>query len=317
MSGPQKSFWGTLWRRSTPVDRVTVGYLLGFAAALSLFGRGDSTWPVLFVAHLVIGVLVCAVIWFWYDRTAGLAGFVRTLYPVMLYSLFYSELERADHWIFPDFLDAQLVAFERSIFGFEPNIWIVSAQSPWLNEIMMLGYFSYYLLIPLVALALFLRQRIDDLRGMLYGTTVAFVISYVGFVVFPVEGPRYFLAQQFPEPLAGWVFVPLVRYIIDQGAIHGGCMPSSHVAVAVVILLWARRTMPRLGTVLTPFVFTLILGTVWGRFHYVTDAVVGIIVAATALMLTGFWSRAESRVSQQAMGRFGSVAKDNAVRERA
>lgn len=317
MSGQQKSFWGTLWRRSTPLDRVTVGYVLAFAVALSLFGRGDFTWPILFTTHLVIGAIVCAVIWFWHNRTSGLAGFVRNLYPAMLYSLFYRELETADRWIFPGFLDQHIVAFERAIFGVDPNLWIMNAQSAWVNEIMMLGYFSYYLLIPLVAFVLFVRQRIDDLRGMLYGTTVAFVISYIGFVVFPVEGPRYYFAAHFPEPLAGWVFVPLVRYIIDQGAIHGGCMPSSHVAVALVILFWARRTMPRMGSILTPFVFFLILGTAWGRFHYVTDAVVGIIVAAAALVLTGFWARAESRTTQRSSGAFDSVAGDQAIRERA
>lgn len=317
MSGPEKSVWRTLWQRSTPLDRLTVGYLFAFAVALALLGRDDPTWIGLFAAHLVISCVVCAIVWFWHDRTSGFAGFVRVLYPAMLYSLFYSELERADHWIFPGFLDQQLVAFERAIFGVDPNLWIMNAQTAWANEIMMLGYFSYYLLIPLVALPLFLRGRINDLRGMLYGTTVAFVISYIGFVVFPVEGPRYYLAAHFPEPLAGWVFVPLVRYIIDQGAIHGGCMPSSHVAVALVILFWARRTMPRMGSILSPFVFFLILGTAWGRFHYVTDAVVGIIVAAAALALTGFWARAESQTSERSLKTFDSVAGDQAIRERA
>lgn len=291
MSGPKKSIWQTLWSRSTPLDRLTVGYLLAFAIALSLLGRGDPQWLPLFCLHIVLSICVAAVIWSWHEQTTGVRGFVRNLYPAMLYSLFYRELESADHWLVPEFLDAQLVAFERAIFGVDPNLWIMNAQSAWANEVMMLGYFSYYLLIPMVALPLFLRRQTDDLRGMLHGTTVAFVISYIGFVVFPVEGPRYHFAAHFTEPLAGWFFVPLVRYIIDQGAIHGGCMPSSHVAVALVILFWARRTMPKLGTVLTPFVFVLIFGTAWGRFHYVTDAVVGVLVAAVALAVTSFWKK--------------------------
>jgi hypothetical protein len=317
MSGPQESLWRTLWQRSAPLDRLTIGYLIAFAAALALLGRDDSDWAGLFAAHLVIACAACAVVWFWHAETTGVRGFIRALYPAMLYSLFYSELERADHWIFPSFLDQQLVAFERAIFGVDPNLWIINAQSAWLNEIMMLGYFSYYLLIPIVALTLFFRKQTDDLRGMLYGTTVAFVISYIGFVVFPVEGPRYYFAEQFPGPLSGWVFVPLVRYIIDQGAIHGGCMPSSHVAVALVILFWARRTLPRMGSVLTPFVFFLILGTAWGRFHYVTDAVVGIIVVAASLWVTGFWSRAESHGRQAAIEALDAIAAKRAIRERA
>lgn len=313
----EQSFWGRLWGRSTSLDRLTFGYLLAFAIALAALGRDTEAWPDLFVAHLILCALIIAIIWFWHDRTAGVRGFVRQLYPAMLYSLFYRELEIADHWVFPQFLDRHIVAFERSLFGVDPNLWIVGTQSAWLNELMMLGYFSYYLLIPLVALPLFFRKRIGELRGMIHGTTVAFVISYIGFILFPVEGPRYFFADQFTEPLSGWFFVPLVRYIIDQGAIHGGCMPSSHVAVALVTLVWARRTMPRLGTVLTPFVIVMIFATAWGRFHYVTDSVVGILVAAAALALTGFWAGAASRERVASVNAFDSIAEGGAVRERA
>jgi hypothetical protein len=256
-------------------------------------------------------------IWFWHDRTTGVSGLVRQLYPVMLYSLFYRELEIADHWIFPGFLDQHIVAFERAIFGVDPNLWIRSAQTAWANEIMMLGYFSYYLLLPIIALPLYLRPQIDDVRGMLYGTTVAFVISYIGFVVFPVEGPRYFFADQFTEPLSGWIFVPAVQYIIANGAIHGGCMPSSHVAVALVALFWARRSLPTLGWVLTPFVFVLIFATAWGRFHYVTDAFVGIIVGVTALAVTGFWSKAGMRERNGEFDVTNSADSKSVLRERA
>lgn len=280
-----------LWHRSTALDRLTIGYILAFAVALFFLGRDNAAWGGLLLVHLALAAAIIVVIHLWHNRSTGVAGFIRQLYPAMLYPLFYSELAVANFWIFPEFLDARLVAFERAIFGLDPNIWITSLQSPWLNEVMMLGYFSYYPLIPIVALPLFFRRRIDDLRGLLLGATTAFVISYIGFVVYPVEGPRYFLADRFDAPLAGWLFVPLVRMIIDGGAIHGGCMPSSHVAVALVALVWALRTMPRLGRVLVPFVILLAIGTAWGRFHYVTDAVVGVAVGLAALALTGFWRR--------------------------
>jgi hypothetical protein len=294
-----------------------VGYILAFAVALASLGRDNPTWLALFVAHMALAVVITGVIWFWHDRTTGLHGFVRHLYPLMLYSLFYRELQVATFWVFPEFLDHHVVSFERALFGLDLNVWIMRAQTAWANELMMMGYSSYYLLIPLVALPLFFRRRIAELRGMLYGTTAAFVLSYIGFVLFPVEGPRYFFADQFQEPLAGWFFVPMVRYVIDNGAIHGGCMPSSHVAVALVALFWARRSLPRLGTVLTPFVFILILATAWGRFHYVTDAVVGIIVGVAALSLTGFWAKAESRERRPEMSSLGAGSESGALRERA
>jgi membrane-associated phospholipid phosphatase len=191
----------------------------------------------------------------------------------------------------------------------------VKAQSAWANEIMMAGYFSYYLLIPVTALTLFFRRQITDLRGMLYSVTTAFVLSYIGFVIFPVEGPRYFFAEQFSAPLEGWFFVPIVGYIIKHGAIHGGCMPSSHVAVALVVLLWTRRALPRLGTILTPIVLVLTIGTGWGRFHYLTDIVAGIIVGIAALSLTGFWQMAKSPAADMAAITKNTMRESEAVRE--
>ena len=310
------SFWGELWRRATALDRLTAGYVLAFALALTIFGRASDLWPALPAVHLGIFVLLVCVVWFWHDRRNGFAGFIRNLYPLILYSLFYSELETADFWVRSAFQDQQLVAFEQSLFGVVPNIWIIPAQTTWANEIMMAGYFSYYLLMPVVCLVLFLRRQIDQLQGMLYAITAAFVISYLGFVLFPVEGPRYFLADQFPSPLAGWFFVPLVRFVIDNGAIHGGCMPSSHVAVALVTLFWARRSLPRLGAALYPIVFVLILGTAWGRFHYVTDIFAGIIVGAAALALTGFWRESASRVHNPAVAERG-MREGEVLHERA
>lgn len=311
MPESKNSFWRELWRRATALDRLTAGYVLAFALALATLGRASEAWAFLFTTHLAIFVLIGCVVWYWHDRRNGFAGFVRNLYPLILYSLFYSELETADFWVLSAFQDQQLVAFEQSLFGVVPNIWIVPAQTAWANEIMMAGYFSYYLLMPIVSLVLFFRRRVDELRGMLCAITAAFVISYLGFVLFPVEGPRYFLADQFQAPLAGWFFVPLVRFVIDNGAIHGGCMPSSHVAVALVTLFWTRRSLSRLGAVLTPIVFVLILGTAWGRFHYVTDIFAGIIVGAAALALTGFWREVKSRAHDPSVA--GRVAKESGV----
>lgn len=310
------SIWRELWRRSTPLDRLIAGYVVAFAIAMATLGRDDSAWLGLVIAHAAILVGICLLVWFWHDQHNGVAGFLRHLYPILLYSLFYRELESADFWVFPDFFDATLVAFERSIFGVDPNVWLIKVQTAWANEIMMLGYFSYYFLIPVVALPLFLRGRLEDLRGLLYGTTLAFVMSYIGFVLFPVEGPRYYFSEHFREPLQGWLFVPAVRYVIDNGAIHGGCMPSSHVAVALVALFWARRSLPLLGSILTPFVFVLILATVWGRFHYATDAVVGIIVGAVALWLTGFWVKRPARFGVREFSLLNPSEETGAVRER-
>jgi membrane-associated phospholipid phosphatase len=302
-------------RHITKLDSITMGYIVAFIFGVLIFGRSQSTWLQTVLTNCAILAAIVGMIWRWGDHKQGVTGLFRNLYPAMLYPIFYAQMQGAVHWVMPGFLDSQLVAFEQSIFGAAPNIWLTQIQSPMLNEWMMLGYFTYYLLIPFVALLLHFKGRDGDSRRMLTATTIAFVISYIGFVIYPIEGPRYFLTDQFAGPLEGWVFVPLVNWIIAGGAIHGGCMPSSHTAVALVLLVWARRTSHKLSVWMAPFVFTLFVATVWGRFHYVTDVLVGWLVGAVGLYVADWLDSPETIVAKadSSLNRTGNTAPINQV----
>jgi len=274
--------WRLLWRQARPVDRLVVGFLAAYAVSTALLGRGDPWWGATVGVQLLLVAVIIGMHRAWHDATRGVKGLLRTCYPAMLYPLFYWQMRGAIHWIFPGFFDHQIVALERAVLGIDFNVWLQPLQKPLLNELMMLGYFSYYLLIPVLVIALYMRGEREALGRALFAATAAFVISYVGFVVYPLEGPRYFLSGQITHPLEGWVFVPAVRTIIAKGAIHGGCMPSSHAAVALVVL-----TLPRLAVVMAPFVILLFAATVWGHFHYLSDLVAGWLVGGVALWAAG------------------------------
>jgi membrane-associated phospholipid phosphatase len=283
------SFFSTLWRRSRPLDRITGGYIIIFALGLLVFGWRIPSTKYLVPVHVALLAAISWMVVNWKDRTRGTSGFLRHLYPAILYTFFYCETAVALHWIFPGFFDAQIIAMERAVLGVDLNVWLIPFQSSFLNEWMMLAYFSYYFVIPALALTLYFQGRTRELHDFLTAVTIAFVISYAGFVLYPIAGPRYFLAEHFDGPLSGRYFVPLVNWIIASAAIHGGCMPSSHVAVALVVLVWAYRTNRRLAYVMMPFVATLFFATVWGRFHYLSDVVVGWFVGVIGLRLAARW----------------------------
>jgi membrane-associated phospholipid phosphatase len=284
-------------RRFTVLDRITLGYIITFILGLLLLGRGNPSWLPVVAMHVGILAVAVFIILRWNDCTTGLRGFLRQLYPGLLYPFFYNQAEHATHWVHPAFLDHQVVALERAVFGVDPNVWIQPVQAAPVNEWMMAGYFAYYLLVPILVLPLHFSGRTLDVRRILTATTITFVISYVGFALYPVEGPRFYLAEQFAHGLSGWAFVPLVNWIIAGAAFHGGCMPSSHAAVALVVLLWARRTRPGLARWLAPLVFTLFFATVWGRFHYVTDVVIGWVVGFIGFALADRLCKMEGAAS--------------------
>lgn len=283
------------WRLARPLDRLTGGYIVVFAAGILVFGRHKPSAIYLLAIHAGLLCAIGGMVARWDDRR-GWRGFLRHMYPAVLYTFFYCETAVSLHWLFPEFFDAQLLSIERAIFGTDLNVWLVPAQHAWLNEWMMLGYFSYYLIIPTMALTLYFQDRRRELHDFLTAVTFAFVISYAGFVLYPIAGPRYFLASHFNGPLEGWIFVPLVNWIIASAAIYGGCMPSSHVAVALVVLIWAYRTNRRLAIFMTPFIVTLFFATVWGRFHYLSDVIAGSLVGLAGLKLAAWRCALPKRV---------------------
>jgi len=65
----------------------------------------------------------------------------------------------------------------------------------------------------------------------------------------------------------------------------GGTIPSPHAAAATIMWLMAYRYHRPSFYILTPVVLSLYVSTFYARYHYVTDAVVGIAVAFLALAL--------------------------------
>jgi membrane-associated phospholipid phosphatase len=90
----------------------------------------------------------------------------------------------------------------------------------------------------------------------------------------------------------GHVFPPLVHWVLVGGESIGTAFPSSHVAAALTIWLAAWRVDRRIFIVQTFLVPGLILGTMYGGFHYGVDVIPGIAIGA-AVAAMGPWIHRE------------------------
>jgi len=75
----------------------------------------------------------------------------------------------------------------------------------------------------------------------------------------------------------------------------GGSIPSPHAAAATIMWVMAYRYHRLSFHVLTPIIVSLYLSTFYGRYHYFTDAVAGILVAFVALAFARHLMRAWDR----------------------
>ena len=269
-----------------PYDRLFIGYCLMMTLLILLVGRPLERYVTALLFYPSMLAVIRLVVYYARDEHSRLQSFFRVLYPAIMFTFFYTTAGDTVFLLFDGFFDWQLTTFEKIILGVNPTLYIDRhLLNVWVTEILSCCYFSYYLMLPAFLLPLFMKKDYEVIRRCLTACSLAFFISYILFFLYPVEGPRWFFAGEYLHAVEGPVFRPMVDMVIDGAAFHGGCMPSSHVAVGLVILMFAFKYYRRAGWILLPFNIGLALGTFWGRFHYVSDVVVG---AAIGLFSTLF-----------------------------
>src|ERR1043165_5464676 len=132
-----------------------------------------------------------------------------------------------------------------------------------LSEILHLGYLSYYAVIYLPPVAMYFV--LPDERAFADTTlafTLAMVLCFTGFALFPVQGPRYEWGASAAVPHGPFRAVTL--FLLERGSAHGTAFPSSHVAIALSQTLSTWRAHRRLAGWLGLTTTLLSVGAIYG-----------------------------------------------------
>ena len=269
--------------------RLTAAYLAMAGGVLLLPGR-PSWWPVLLLLHLGgIALLLGAgparpLARHMAARWPRLAAGVSDWYPLLLMPFLYLELGALNVAVHGGrYFDGTVMGWEEMLFRSQPSQeWASALPNTALSEALHFFYLSYYLIIYLPPLYLWLRgwgggRALAAHQHMLFTLMLVFLVHYLFFIFFPVQGPRYL----FPPPggdLSQGAMYRLVHAILERGSSQGAAFPSSHVGVAfaqtALALLFLRRAAPFLLLAS----IGLGLGAIYGGFHYGVDALAGLVL---------------------------------------
>ncbi len=283
------------------VDKATFVYMAALSLLILIFHANLDNWVVYLGLNLGICLAVVLIVHALNNRKAGWTFFIRHWYPLIFFILLYEETRYLIHLIFPQSFDPLINQLELAVFGVYPNVWMQKFICFGLNEYMMFSYCFYYFLLAVLGLGLYLGGKIREFDDLLFTSAVAYYISYMGFVLFPVEGPRFALTLQQQVAINGGFFTSLAHNLIDKAGIQGAAMPSSHVAVALVVLVYARRHHRILYFVLSPLIASLFISTVYGHFHYVSDVIAGILVGMGSIILSDVLIKKRNTRTKHAM----------------
>ncbi|MBK9375722.1 MAG: inositol phosphorylceramide synthase [Holophagales bacterium] len=157
--------------------------------------------------------------------------------------------------------------------------------TPSLTEWLMFCYVIYVPLYPVLCGILQWKRGAAAVEEYFFTLGLANVLCDVGFILFPVASPMYWMPDRFRVPLEGWAFTWAGELIRTRTHFAGGSIPSPHAAAATVMWLMAWKHHRTTFWILSPVILSLYVSTVYGRFHYATDAVVGIATGVLAAIL--------------------------------
>ncbi|MEK7767542.1 MAG: phosphatase PAP2 family protein, partial [bacterium] len=288
-----------LWKSFAPFDAVALSFLSALLAINLLSRHAIPGWPLLTMEYGLLIILIPSLIHMAQTRAQRGWKLARNFYLIPLTMLSFDSLGEMVPYVNPHSYDADLATWDAAVFGVHPTIWLQRIVTPWLTEIMQIAYASYYFLPIILMVRLSQTHRKQQAVFVEAATTLGltFFLSYVGYFLLPVSGPRHYLAPLYTVPLTGVLLAgPIANTINALENIKWDCFPSGHTAVVLVVLSYVWRHARPLLRYYLPVSVLLILATVYCRYHYVLDVLAGAALAGLCLWLGPRLCRAWTRL---------------------
>lgn len=301
--------------------------MLAFAALLVVVAVAESSltaeWIQVVYRMVTVSAIVVAVnIWSQAKPSRKLGAF-KVFYIVPLVPIFFKTVEILTRPFYTPANDQILIATDRLLcFGANPTYWLAShlPNSPWLTCPLMISYSLFYFIPISLVVEFYLRSRSGDtlarehVNDFVFIVVYGFLISYASYFILPSIGPRFYLHDFFAlsRDLPGGTVTEFLRNLLNRGEnieigmtlpqivqkVSCDAFPSGHTDITLLSVLFAFRYRASLRWYLLVIAASLVLSTVYLRYHYVTDLLGGAVLAVVTLYT---WEWVRDRMSDHRM----------------
>ncbi|MBM4169993.1 MAG: hypothetical protein FJ215_12685 [Ignavibacteria bacterium] len=285
-------------------DALILTTLAAFSLLAVVFFWKVEQWWLLIMKNLAVGAIFLASVLWTKKISHRVARFlVRTAVVTLSYAYLFGAVDKLQLIIHGQWLDAYVLDFEQMVFGFQPTLWTQQFISPLLTEWMMFSYVIYVPLYPILCAIIYFKHGEVQMEEYFFALGLTNILCDIGFILAPVASPMYYVPEIYTVLLDGYIFTYLGELMRQYLHFSGGSIPSPHAAAATIMWVMAYRYHKPTFYVITPVILSLYLSTFYGRYHYLTDAVVGIVTAYVAIRLSPLmqvvWERLVDRRSVQ------------------
>ena len=193
----------------------------------------------------------------------------------------------------PGSLDQELFKLDLKWFGFEPTLFMDRFVTPATTEWFAFFYYSYFFLLAVHVIPfIFASRRLRLLSEFSFGMIFVYAIAHIGYMLVPGYGPYKHLADYFQNELPSGMWMNAVWAAVESGGAQKDIFPSLHTGGPVFITLFSFRHRDKLPfkytwPITAFFTVNIVIATMFLRWHYLIDVVVGAALAAFGFWLTG------------------------------
>ena len=263
-----------------------------YTAVLALFVLPVQPPIPLLTATLNLTILAALALAAYADsfRHGMLLRVLRDWFPLALVLLCYREMG----WFAQPHLSFRLenafVRWDRMLLDGLGARAGIESLGPVLPAMLEIAYSLTYALAPFAVAMLYVYRRQERVDRFLFPFLLSVLLCYAQVPLWPSEPPRVVFSGQ-DLPSVNTMFRQFNLWMLRGYGIHTSVFPSAHVAGAFGCAFGAMRALPEhkwVGRVLLAIAILIATATVYGRYHYLADALAGLAmclasVAATAL----------------------------------
>jgi membrane-associated phospholipid phosphatase len=287
---PARTVRGSEW--------VIVAFLIYAAGLAVILPVAPNVRNLVVVSNLAVILTYSALTHFGAGPRTLALGVIRDWLPLGVILLAYREMgwfavPHQGHT-----LEANWVVWDRLILRGGAKA-AIEAFGPLVPSVLEIAYALVYALAPFSIAMLYLYRRRDQVDRFLFIFAVGVLLCYAQFPFWPSEPPRIVFFGQ-DAPSTDTIFRRFNWWMLGNCGIHTSVFPSAHVGAAFSAAFGMWKTLPKhkwVSRFLLVMALLIAVATVYGRYHYVADAVAGIVMAIVALFLAVIWSGRQSRRS--------------------
>jgi len=258
-------------------DQVNILYQLLMMVTIIFYFRSVPFAPFFIFFHIVVILLL---VWLTQIEKSPFVKIVKDFNPVLIIPLNFTELHYLVHNVNPVDFDQALIIIDKAIFGVHPTVWLEQFSNPILTEYFQIIYTTFYFLPIILAIILYNRGEFENFHYFVFIMVFGFYASYIGYFLIPAIGPRFTLDHLQTEAVTGLWLTEGIRHTLDTlENIQRDAFPSGHTEMTLLTMFYAWRYSKKYFWILMVVGNSLILSTVYLRYHYVVDVVAGIFLA--------------------------------------